>query len=1110
MSTRMICDPPATAPHVPTMASSNRSDLAPLRVLGWLLGSLLTGFAVRADIVISEVFYNQPGSVETAEFVEVHNSGTETVDLSGWSFSEGIQFTFRDGQLLRAGDYVCVVADLGAFLEEFPAGRSVGEYVGRLSNGGERLALFDGQAIVDLVDYNDDEDWPSLADGEGASLELISVTESRCFPGNWAAGLPPTPSAENGAAGQPVRPMAYNVRVPDGVTSNDTALISARAYAPGGFDRLYARLDVDGVVTEVDLADGGEDGDERAGDGRYSANAPSYPSTTLAKFKVVMRVGEDEFEFPPGSDESDFYAWHVYDGEIETNSPIIWLYLSAPKIAELDSLAQIRSTGDPRYPQFDKTHDAFLVLDDKVHRKVAVRHRGGFASRHAGRLKYSWKFTMPDWDLYNGRESLMVQGNMHWDDRWMRGDNGLQDKLCFMTFDRLGVPSPRTRFIRLMVNGEFFGYHVELEAIRSPFLERHGLTGSGDLYKHGRSFQAHHFPLSPGDYPDPRAYTKKSNDRNDYSSIREFCEDLAAARAGGPAAIQAYLEEATDVDNYRRYLAGIILSTHWDSTNNNIHVYKNDLDADRWMRFPWDMDITWGYSRRMPPPTQGHNLHPYDGTNLSGGNEFGVSALRDAFLRVPEYRDLLHDTLVEAITTTFTESEIHPVVDRIVEEDGAESQMDVDKWNALDGSWNWFPFTFHARYDASYVTSRRKYLAEFLDRDPLLSQASIQPRLAGPDDDLTFDVNALGNRYDGLHDLGPSNLVAVTLHLLVDDTETEHVMRAANGNRDDFWRVTVPALGRDARIHYRFSAEDDGGRRGVYPDPQRQGYAYFVLDLNTQAPRPDDIVINEIMYRAKYYNVEFVELKNHLHRAVDLSGWRFEGAAQSFTFPPGSIIGAGGYLVLSRDGRAVFEYYNIVDVVDSDLGFSLPNQSDTLSLRDGDGTLIDWVLYEDTSPWPEAPDGEGPSLELMDSRGANELGTSWAPSAMQGTPGRPNSVSEAEIPPQPGDEPPPPTRPLFHRGDVDGDGELLITDAVVLLSHLFLGGSAPSCREASDANNDGSVELTDAVALLNFLFLSGPPPAPPGPPSNPCGEDPDPKGGSFDLGCEAYRACADG
>jgi hypothetical protein len=80
---------------------------------------------------------------------------------------------------------------------------------------------------------------------------------------------------------------------------------------------------------------------------------------------------------------------------------------------------------------------------------------------------------------------------------------------------------------------------------------------------------------------------------------------------------------------------------------------------------------------------------------------------------------------------------------------------------------------------------------------------------------------------------------------------------------------------------------------------------------------------------------------------------------------------------------------------------------------------------------------------------------------------------------------------LFRRGDGNSDGEINLTDAVLTLNYLFLGGEAPACQDAADANDSSNLDLTDAVRLLNFLFLGGQAPAAPFPE---CGLDRSPDG----------------
>jgi hypothetical protein len=79
----------------------------------------------------------------------------------------------------------------------------------------------------------------------------------------------------------------------------------------------------------------------------------------------------------------------------------------------------------------------------------------------------------------------------------------------------------------------------------------------------------------------------------------------------------------------------------------------------------------------------------------------------------------------------------------------------------------------------------------------------------------------------------------------------------------------------------------------------------------------------------------------------------------------------------------------------------------------------------------------------------------------------------------------------FVRGEVNDDDRIDLSDAVAILGHLFLGGAAPSCRQAADVNDSGAIDLSDAVYLLGHLFLGGPPPPPPFPEP---GRDPTPDG----------------
>lgn len=88
----------------------------------------------------------------------------------------------------------------------------------------------------------------------------------------------------------------------------------------------------------------------------------------------------------------------------------------------------------------------------------------------------------------------------------------------------------------------------------------------------------------------------------------------------------------------------------------------------------------------------------------------------------------------------------------------------------------------------------------------------------------------------------------------------------------------------------------------------------------------------------------------------------------------------------------------------------------------------------------------------------------------------------------------------FVRGDVNGDGDIDVSDPIAVLLHLFAGRETLPCPDAADADDSGAVELTDAVFALSFLYQGGAAPPPPFPG---CGEDPT----ADALDCPGFPPC---
>jgi len=122
--------------------------------------------ATPAEIAVST-------NADDYEFIELMNTGTGTLDLTGVRFTQGIAFQFPNGTPLAGGARILVVKNLAAFTARYGAGHSIaGEYpVPNLSNSGETLTLVDATgAVIQTFTYSDD--WAPLSDGSGRSLVI--------------------------------------------------------------------------------------------------------------------------------------------------------------------------------------------------------------------------------------------------------------------------------------------------------------------------------------------------------------------------------------------------------------------------------------------------------------------------------------------------------------------------------------------------------------------------------------------------------------------------------------------------------------------------------------------------------------------------------------------------------------------------------------------------------------------------------------------------------------------------------------------------------------------------------------------------------------------------
>ena len=104
---------------------------------------------VQGPIVINEINYNAPGDTDPGDWVELHNRGETTIDLSGWTLKDeddAQSFAFPPGTALAAGGYLVLSQQASLFAEHFPnSADHLGDFEFGLGAKAESVRLFDGE-----------------------------------------------------------------------------------------------------------------------------------------------------------------------------------------------------------------------------------------------------------------------------------------------------------------------------------------------------------------------------------------------------------------------------------------------------------------------------------------------------------------------------------------------------------------------------------------------------------------------------------------------------------------------------------------------------------------------------------------------------------------------------------------------------------------------------------------------------------------------------------------------------------------------------------------------------------------------------------------------------
>jgi hypothetical protein len=237
---------------------------------------------------------------------------------------------------------------------------------------------------------------------------------------------------------------------------------------------------------------------------------------------------------------------------------------------------------------------ATVEFEDRTYSDAAVRHKGnGTYLRSEGTSKRPYKV---DLDKYSKGRELAGRNTLNFANLVV-DDSCLHDALGHEFFRSVGVPAPRTAFARLFrstgtAQPEYLGVYALIENLDSDFAAWRFGTRKGVVFK----------PVTTelfSDLGDDWAayegiYDPKS--RPTEAQKRRVIELARLVTSADDATFAARIGEFVELDEFTRFLAGMVLLSSYDGFLNNGQNFCLWLDpvSERFQFLPWDLDNAWG------------------------------------------------------------------------------------------------------------------------------------------------------------------------------------------------------------------------------------------------------------------------------------------------------------------------------------------------------------------------------------------------------------------------------------------------------------------------------------------------------------------------------------
>ncbi|MBE0534372.1 MAG: lamin tail domain-containing protein [Phycisphaerae bacterium] len=667
------------------------------------------GILPEDGILITEIMYHPYNAAHPLvedireEYIELHNRGFRAVDLEGWRISEGVDYTFGE-VIIGPGEYLAVAADVETFAAKYPGVTNVvGGWVGRLSNSGETIELTTAAGkVIDRVSYADQGEWARRKlgpvdyshrgwiwaddhDGEGKSLELISMSMPNEYGQNWAASetLQGTPGRANSATGAPaetegavafhqehivdIAPLIIDTQHrPIVPTSAETVTVTAMILdeqAAGITANLRYRVDGQAVFETAAMID--------TGDSVFSGQIPSYAHDSVIEFYVEASDALANTRTWPAPVDVDGVlqqrcnALYQVDDSFDPEAalqpggqPTYRIIMTEVERAELERIGSTSGEANSD-AQMNATFISVDGIDTKLRYNVGVRNRGhGTRTRRPNNYRVNFSTDRP-W-------KKVVAINLNTQYTWLQLAGSA-------IFQRSGLATGDARAVQVRVNGQNlaqsgppqYGSYVHIEAINSEYADHQFPgNGAGNAYKALRiGSEADLRYEGPDPAPYRIHYFKETNQsQDDWSDLIELTSVLSIDTPD-----DAYVQEVHRVVNVQQWLRFLALNVLLDNSETTLangngddyYMYRGNVDT-RFVLVQHDLDSIFGQGQTIGSATRG--IFRF----MSGeGGQSPVAALAQ-LVSHPEFAPRYYGQLKDLIETNLSAEQLNPFLDNLL------------------------------------------------------------------------------------------------------------------------------------------------------------------------------------------------------------------------------------------------------------------------------------------------------------------------------------------------------------------------------------------------------------------------------------------------------------